>query len=270
MVLEALVNPIKAEKKPWEAFLIGIVYASMGVIISLFLFKEFSSIVMITLTTMASMPLVYGTIKLEEKKDLNIRDERILIKEHGKVLLVFVLLFLGFVTAFSLWYIFLPAESAQTLFQSQINTIYQINNPTIGNFMKPTLSFATIFLNNLKVLVFCLFFAFFYGFGAIFILTLNASILATVIGSFIRSSATPYFIAPFVLFKYLLHGIPEISAYFLAGLSGGIISIAVIRHDMGSKKFKNILLDSLDMIIISIILLLVAALLEVFISPIIL
>jgi hypothetical protein len=34
MVFESLINPIKAEKKPWEMFFIGIVYSSVAVILS--------------------------------------------------------------------------------------------------------------------------------------------------------------------------------------------------------------------------------------------
>jgi len=56
-------------------------------------------------------------------------------------------------------------------------------------------------------------------------------------------------------------------AYFTAGLAGGIISIAVIKHDFGSKKFTHVLIDSLDLIVISLVILLIAAFIEVHITP---
>ncbi len=270
MVLEALVNPITAERKPWETYLMGIVYASVAIFISITLFQEFSSIVMVSFTAMASVPLIYGAIKMEEKKDLEISDEKMLIKEHGKVLFSFISLFLGFVTAFSLWYIILPDATVTTLFQIQTNTIASINSPTTGKFLGLSSTIGIIFLNNIKVLFFCLLFAFFYGFGAIFILTWNASVLATVIGAFIKANAGNMILAPLVLLRYALHGIPEIAAYFMAGLAGGIISIALIRHDFGTDKFKHILTDSLDLIILAIVTLVGAALIEVFISPLVL
>lgn len=270
MVLEALINPIKAEKKPWEMFFIGMIYASIAVVISISVFKELSSIIMIALTAMASIPLIYGAINLEEKKDLEIDDERILIKEHGKALSFFVFLFLGFTIAFALWYIFLPADMTSTVFSAQTNTISQINNHVTGNMYSLSSAVLMIFMNNFKVMMICLLFAFFYGFGAIFILTWNASILATVIGDLIRNSASSYAIFPLVLAKYLIHGIPEILAYFTVGLAGGIISIAVIRHDYTSPKFKHVVGDSLDLVMISIVLLFIAAVVEVSISPLIL
>ena len=102
MVLEGIINPAKAEKNPWEMFFIGILYSSIAIIVSLILFKEYSSLFMIFFTVLASVPLIYWTIKLEEKKDLMIHDERLLIKEHGKALAFFVWLFLGFVVSFTL------------------------------------------------------------------------------------------------------------------------------------------------------------------------
>ncbi len=271
MVLEALLNPIKAERKPWETFFIGMLYASLAVIVSLLLFQDFSSIVIISLTAMVSVPLIYGAIKLEEKKDLEFSDENILLKEHGKALLVFVFLFLGFVAAFSIWYIVLPNDTADTLFQIQINTVNEINNPVTGNMVNIASTLGKIFSNNLKVMAFCILFAFFYGLGAIFILTWNASVFAVVIGSLLKNSSGPYLgLLPLVVLKYSLHGIPEILAYFMAGLAGGIISIAIIRHDFGSRKFKHILVDSLDLTIIALVVLAIAALIEVFISPLVL
>lgn len=69
------------------------------------------------------------------------------------------------------------------------------------------------------------------------------------------------------LLRYSLHGVPEILAYFIGGLAGGIISIAVIRHDFGTKKFERILLDSSDLLITAVVVLLIAAIIEVFITP---
>ena len=65
----------------------------------------------------------------------------------------------------------------------------------------------------------------------------------------------------------MTHGVPEILAYFVAGLAGGIISVAVIRHDMKSSNFRKVLLDSIDLIFIAVFLLIIAALLEVFVTP---
>ena len=274
MVLESLINPFKAEKKPWEMFFIGFAYSSVAILLSMWIFKQHASLVMVFLTVMACIPLIYSTIKLEEEKDLIIKKEKILLKEHGRALSFFIFLFFGITISFTLWYTLLPQSAAQSLFSIQAQTIADINNQITGNQINPTMLFTKIFLNNMKVLVFCILFAFVYGAGAIFILTWNASVIAAAIGNFIRANLNSthlfhgYFqIASVGILRYSIHGIPEMLAYFTAGLAGGIISIAVIKHDFGSKKFTHILTDSADLLIISVAILLVAALIEVYITP---
>ena len=110
----------------------------------------------------------------------------------------------------------------------------------------------------------------------------NASVIGTAIGNFIRNNLATaathvglakvgsYFhIISFGLLRYSLHGIPEILAYFTAGLAGGIISIAVIKHDFYSEGFKRVVTDSMDLLFISLIFLFLAAILEVYVTPLI-
>jgi len=275
MVIESLVNPFKAERNPWEMFFIGVFYSSVAVLLSLWIFKPHASLVMVFLTVTACVPIMYGTMKLEEKKDLEIESERALIKEHGKALSFFVFLFLGITISFTLWYIFLPADLTNTLFSIQTKTISDINTQITGQGINQLTLFSKIFLNNLKVLIFCLIFAFIYGFGAIFILTWNASVIGTAIGNFVRSnisnptSFAAYFkITSLGILRYMIHGVPEILAYFIGGLAAGIISIAIIKHDFRSKNFHRVLLDSTDLLLLALAVLLFAALIEAFITPI--
>ena len=65
----------------------------------------------------------------------------------------------------------------------------------------------------------------------------------------------------------MTHGFFEILAYFIGGLAGGIISVAVINHNVDSDKFVHILKDSIDLFLLAIIMLVFAALIEVFITP---
>ncbi len=274
MVLETLINPFKAEREPWEMFFVGLLYSSVAVLLSLWVFRPHASLVMVFLTVISCVPLMYGAIKLEEKKDLEIEDEKLLIKEHGRALSFFVFLFLGITLSYTLWYVFLPADLTLSLFSIQTKTISDINTQVTGQGINQATLFTRIFFNNLKVLVFCLIFAFLFGSGAIFILTWNASVIGTAMGNFIRSnlsaSATFYHyfeITSLGILRYMIHGVPEILAYFVGGLASGIISVAVINHDFMSKKFQHILLDSTDLLLLAIALLLVAALLESFFVP---
>lgn len=274
MVIESLVSPFKAERSPWEMFFVGAFYSSLAILLSVWVFKPHTSLVMVFLTVLACVPLMYGTIKLEEEKDLKIEDEKVLLKEHGRALSFFVFLFLGITISFTLWYIFLPADLTHAIFSVQTKTIADINTQITGQGINQYTLFSKIFLNNVKVLVFCLIFAFIYGMGSIFILTWNASVIGTAIGNFVRTNLSNvptisnYFqITSLGILRYMIHGVPEILAYFIGGLAAGIVSIAVIKHDFRTEKFKHILLDSTDLLLLSLVVLLIAALIEVFITP---
>jgi len=202
-----------------------------------------------------------------------------ILKEHAKLLSFFVFLFIGITTAYVIWFVFLPAEMTQLLFNQQILTISRINAPTTGQ-STGAFFFSRIFFNNIKVLTFCLLFSFFYGAGAMFILTWNASVIAAAIGNLIKvkiiqlgvigglgkiaiaSQATAFSFA-----RYFLHGIPEMLGYMVGGLAGGIISVAIINQDFRTKRFEKILLDSSNLLLLALLIIFIAALMEAFITP---
>ena len=92
MVIESLINPTKAEGKPWEMFFLGLLYASIAVFLSLWIFRDYSSLVMVFLTVFASIPVVYTLIMIEEDKGAKSRNEKFLLKEHSKALAVLIFL----------------------------------------------------------------------------------------------------------------------------------------------------------------------------------
>ena len=268
MVLESLIGPKKAEKNPKRLFFYGIVFTVFGILLALWVFKSQASMVMVFLTVIACIPLVYKTVKYEEKKDMLNYRERILIKEHGKALKFFMYLFFGMIVAYTLWFVFAPGS--EELFSVQLKTIETINANITGH----SYGFGTLFqilANNMKVLLFCIFFAFFYGAGSIFILTWNASVIGAAMGTFAKNlmaNSTNAFIAVNCsLIRYMSHGVFEILAYFIAGLAGGIISVAVINHDVDSERFKHVLIDSLDLLLLAVGVLIFAAFVEVYLTP---
>jgi hypothetical protein len=283
-MLEMLINPKRAERHPWEMFFIGLVYASLSILLVSWIFSadavlaKYSGILVITFCVMFSMPFMYYAIKLEEKKDIKIEGTFKLLKEHNKALMGFLWLFLGFIIAFSFWYMVLPSNNN---FRAQIETYCMINRPANFNecisqygitgtgrttgFLTAKDKLVAIFTNNIYVLMFTLVFSLIFGAGAIFILAWNASVIAAAIGIFTKSSLSSL---PLGVARYMIHGLPEIAAYFIGALAGGIISVAIIKHDIKSEKFWNILQDSLNLIIVAVIVLFIAALIEVFITPI--
>lgn len=290
MVLEFLIGPEKAENKPSLMIFLGFFYTSLAMLLAYIIFKLYASMFMVFLASMASIPIIYKLIKMEEQKDTTDQNEIFLLKEHSKALISMMYLFFGATLAFAFWYVVLPSSTITDLFETQASTIISINGRTTsitGNITGEAVGvssrfdiFGKIFFNNIKVLLFVILFSFLYGAGSLFILMWNASVIGTAIGNYIRSTLSEiavqagsvgigsYFgVVSLGLFKYAIHGIPEILAYFVGALAGGIISIAIINHDVATRKFEHVILDSADLIMLAIFITFVAALLEVYVTP---
>jgi len=268
MVLESVATASLAKRRPEEFIFYGFIVATVALLLSIWVFPAYASFALVTFTVMATLPLMVSVIKSEKEKIKDTPD----IKQYKKTMLFFVFLFSGYILAFLLWFIILPVETSNNLFFLQLNTIAQINSPTGGAIFAS--SFGTIIMNNLKILGFAVLFSFIFGSGAIFILTWNASVISAAVGSTIKiaiaagqaGSASYLSAAVYGLARYLIHGIPELTGYFLGGLAGGIISFAVLDYKLGSKKFfksvKNAIKSSGVLLIAAVIFLVMAALIE--------
>lgn len=284
MVLESLIDPWSAKKSPWLLFFIGLLFSSVAVLFGIWIFKQQASLVMVFLTVIVSIPLMYATMEEEEEVDWKGSGELGLLEQHGRAIIFLTFLFLGFVVGYSLWYAFLPAGIAESVFNTQLETIRAINGNvfTVSGVASGSSidSLVAIFSNNVKVLIFCVFFAFFFGAGAIFILSWNASVIAAAAGTYFRNAlagvaetiglhnAYIYF-HTFVegILRYMTHGTFEIVAYFIGGLAGGIISIALVNHSPRSPEFKKVWYDSLVLFLIAVVFLAVGSLVEVYVTP---
>ena len=280
MVVEALLNPFKAEKKPWEMFFLGFLYTSIGILLSLWIFRNEASLIMVFMITIAALPIFYNTAKLEESKDMIMDNETAILREHNKAISFFMYMFIGITVACAVWYAALPTSAANSLFDKQTGTIQSINDQVTGNVIYNLNIFWKIFFNNFKVLAFSILFAFIYGAGAIFILAWNATVIGAAIGNFIRANISNYtsslglleagnyfHVVSLGLLKYSIHGIPEIAAYFYGGLAGGILSVSLIRKHFKSEKFHIIMKDFSEMILIAVGFLIAGAFLEVYVTP---
>jgi uncharacterized membrane protein SpoIIM required for sporulation len=282
-MIEMIISPKRAEQKPWELFFIGLFYATVSLLLVSFVFgkdsvlKEGSGLLIVIFTVICCLPFVYYLIKFEEGKDLEISRTGKLLKEHSKAIHALMWMFLGLVIAFAFWYLVLPNYTS-TNFNFQIKVFCAINSPAnfeyciqqhglspiTGNVTRGRL-IMNIFANNIYVLIFTILFSLAFGAGAIFVLVWNASVIAAAIGIFSKSSLINL---PLGVFRYMIHGVPEISAYFIGALAGGIVSVAVIRRDLRGERIWKVLQDALLLIIIGIIILFLSALVEVYITPI--
>jgi uncharacterized membrane protein SpoIIM required for sporulation len=221
---------------------------------------------------------MYYIIKKEEKDDEEIEGVFSVWRTHKDAIYAFMWLFFGFIVAFSFWNIVLQDSN---LLNFQIQTYCQINNPgdinaCIAKYTSGSanvtgdsingLRFLSIIENNVYVMIFTLIFSLIFGAGAIFILVWNASVISAAVGIFAkyRISEIPLGIA-----RYTIHGFPEITAYFITALAGGIFGVGLIRHGIKDEKFLKVVENVIVLIFIALIILIIAALLEVYVTPVI-
>ncbi|MEM3405632.1 MAG: stage II sporulation protein M [Candidatus Pacearchaeota archaeon] len=281
-MLEMLLSPIKAKQKSWYMFFIGLFYGIISVLLARFFFAhdiimaKHLGIIIVTFSVMFCTPFVYFLFRIEEKKEFIEESFFRVLKEHQKSMAALLFLFLGLLVGYSLMYIGLSKET----FATQIETYCSINKPnnfqncikeygltskTTG-FVTSKDRFLAIFSNNIYVLIFTIIFSLIFGAGGMFVLAWNASVIAAAIGIYTKSQFNKIFLG---LGRYMIHGIPEIAAYFFGLLAGGILSIAITKKDYKTGRFFNILQNILLLIILAVIILIIAGFIEVYITPLI-
>lgn len=286
-MLESLINPKRAERKPWKMFFIGLIYASLSILLVHWFFSsneilsKYSGVMVVMFCVMFSLPFMYFIIKREERQDETASGFLGVWKMHSDAIYAFMWLFLGFLIAFSFWYIILQDHS---ILNAQIGTYCQINSPSningcIASYIPANSTqsqitgaasisnperFVSILQNNLLVMIFTLIFSIVFGAGAIFILAWNASVISASIGIFSRYNIAEI---PLGLARYMIHGFPEIAAYFVAALAGGIFGVGIIRHGLKSKMMLKVAEHTVFLILIAILFLVVAGLMEVYLTP---
>ncbi|MDP2925171.1 MAG: hypothetical protein Q8N99_06730, partial [Nanoarchaeota archaeon] len=70
-----LFNPKKAERHPLEMMLIAIFYSSISILLSIWIFPEHSSLIMVFFTVLSCVYIVQKAIKIEEDKERSYKSE---------------------------------------------------------------------------------------------------------------------------------------------------------------------------------------------------
>jgi uncharacterized membrane protein SpoIIM required for sporulation len=285
-MLEILISPRAAEKNPFGLFFIGLLYSSLSLFLVSIITKgdavllKHASVLLVTFTTIFSIPFIHSLIRAEAIEEATEEKSSRIFSRHSRALLALLFLFLGFLVAFSFWYVILPQDSVMTNFGSQTEKFCSISSQSMqqcmqqfgaNDFTKEILTgkvtgmgdVQSILLNNLYVLLFTLLFSLAFGAGAIFILAWNASVIAAAIGILARVSFSQFSMA---FLGYMFHGVPEIASYLVIALAGGIISTAFIRKDFRHEG-RRLFVDISLLVVTAMLLLIIAAFMEVYVTP---
>lgn len=284
-MLESLINPKKVERNFFKMILIGLFYGSLSIILVQWFFSsdivlsKFSGMIVVTFCVMFTLPFMYFLIKQEEEEDETVEGFMGVLNIHKDAVYAFTAMFIGFVLAFSIWFMIVKDAN---LFNAQLETYCMINSP--GNIegcvsrydiekqniatgaATKELRFLSIIENNIYVMIFTLIFSLIFGAGAIFVLSWNASVISAAIGIFTNYELK---YIPLGLLRYMIHGIPEIAAYFITALAGGIFGVGVIRNGVKDPKFLKVIENVVILLFTAIIILIIAGIMEVYLTPII-
>jgi ABC-type polysaccharide/polyol phosphate export permease len=120
----------------------------------------------------------------------------------------------------------------------------------------------------------CTLLSFVFSAGALFVLSWNASVVGTAVGSLIAKLQGAGSVAGVALAQgltlgtvfYMLHLIPEVVAYFYASVAGAFISSAMLRYEPFSKPSNRLLALAVAFTGVAIALILLGAVIETQIS----
>lgn len=258
MVLEKLISLRDAIRSPFSVFLMGGITSVSCLFISFLVFSYSVGLFTTFLITIASTPFMLSLIKYEEattEEEIEKKKEINFLKRHADILTVYVAFFTGIIFSLTIIYLILPESIVEKLFEDQIREINLIRG---GFVFEDTLQ--RIVMNNISVLILSFLFSFLFGAGAIFILAWNASVLSAAIGLTAKSIGGLKGL-PLAVLSFFPHGSLEILAYFIGAIAGGLISAAVTRRK--SKFFWVVVRDSFMLLGVSVLLLVVAGVVEV-------
>ncbi len=260
-MLENILKPDWLEKKPRFAFVIGFVYSLIGILAAAIIFPRSQGIASIAFLSLLVAPSLNSILKIEEIQDTRSSGFSIkkILTDHSDVLQIFLLLFLGIFLAYGLFSIRFPELLVSGLFDSQLRIIGITGNANLSGF-----DFYSIFLNNFKVLSIFLILSLIIGAGSILFLAWNASVWGVIFGYVAVHSGDAFNNFALTFVKVAPHMITEASSYFFAIVAGGIMSQAVLREKVGSAKFNYVMKDGFVFLTISVLLLVIGALLEVY------
>lgn len=245
-MLELFVSEERIERSKSLVFLLSFFSVVLSIILSLFIFKDSASFPAVFLAAIAISPTLMAITKKIGVGEISL----------DRIVIFYTTVFFSMAGTYALVYLIVPDAVNQNLFSAQLDSI-QI---AFFAFDKPL--FNKIFLNNIGLLLVFFLLSFFYGYGSVLLLAWNASILGVLWGHALKN-ALFFLNSELLISKGLLiwpYLIPEVIAYFLAAIAGGVLYVNISQH-----RQYNAFMYALKLVIIAILLTLGGAIVEVII-----
>ncbi|MBL7206868.1 MAG: stage II sporulation protein M [Candidatus Aenigmarchaeota archaeon] len=259
MGLTDIFNGSKFDEHPYYSFIVAMLFVFIGFLFALFIFPAEFSIAMVSFSTILIVPYMLIVLTREEmEKNQGIKSAFQNFSKHNRVILLFIFFFFGMAIEYMLLFAFVPPDVTELAFGNQLMTI---SDTPSKYFLNMDFLFK-ILINNLRLVFICYVLSLFYGIGALFILSYNASIVGTVYGNTLRPLIWGGSMATFAITKLVLflpHLITEVIAYLLAAIAGVLLLKSM------SGKSPTALTESIVILMGAVALTIFAGVLEIFV-----
>ncbi|MBI2659025.1 hypothetical protein HYX05_02910 [Candidatus Woesearchaeota archaeon] len=279
MVLEEFFKADWVDKRPVYSLFLGAFFTLVSFATSLFIFRStpnFIGISTLLFTVILIVPAINKLFDIEER--IESKENLSFFQKHEHIIDFFVYFFIGVFIVLFVIALIKPGLvfSEQQLYNIEAQQAPQAQEgrklpppPETGSSLKQA---ERLLRNNLYVMVISFALSLFYGSGAMFLIILNASAFASALARVVRSSLPG--IDFLTVYSYILcnlgimffHTIPETAGYLIAAISGGVLSHAFMREKIGGKNFRIVVKDAFILLIISYLVLLAAAAVEIELS----
>lgn len=262
MVLSEILGLSQARKKPIYIMIAAVIYSLIGIACAFVLFPENVGIISIAFISVLLLPILNNLLRYKSTTILRHINIRAIFSEQKDIFLIYTCFFLGIFLVFLVVNALLPSGMDLSLFQSQLQ-FYGAPNEIVGDKLP---FFLEISQHNIKIIILTFVLSLMYGAGSVIILSWNASVWGSVLGfvlkqGFETSSPWAYIastigtIMPFLLLESI--------AYVSAAIAGGVLSKTMIQEKLFSKRFRFLLTHSLFIVTVSIVIVMIAAWIEV-------
>lgn len=270
MVLEHIFPEDWLEHKGRYAFILGVIYSIIAVVIASRIFPGDPALPAVAFTAILLLPELYKIFSIEERQESMEQQvsARALWRDDVDVVRIYFFLFIGILLVYAVGAMILPEFQANTLFREQLEIRFGqgFAGSATGGIFRSGL-FMDLLSNNFMVLMACFVLALLTGDGAILLITWNASVWGTIFGITAKNAALFSGQTPFLLFGAIMaivfcHMIIEGISYFLAAISGSVISKDVILEKFASERFMEVFKFNVYLFVFALAFLLLGAVVE--------
>ncbi len=222
---------------PFVFFITGVFYGVLSAVVAIAIFPDQASIAHVLLASIAVAPIIFRAIAIGAH--VLDTDPHLVLPVQSWLTGLYFSYFLGAIIGFQLSYVFAPDMYKHILISEQLEELKIIEGIKVklsGMAVKEAF-FWKILTNNLRVYVISVLLSFLYGTGGVLLLNWNASIIAALLftkfqSNLINEAATS-------ILAILPHSILEFLGYFMGGISGVLIGVAVIQEGWNVRLLRD-------------------------------